>query len=84
MIKSGLQTMALRKTTTSVRTYAIKHFPETDSNKVLVLDNPQKYILKEKRRTVHSFVYRIWGIYSLEQIGYLVIDIDRSYFSVVL
>ena len=53
----------------------------TEKNKVLVLDNPQEYIKKEKRRTVHSFVYRIWGIYSLEQIGYLVVDVDRSYFN---
>ena len=52
----------------------------TDKNKVLVLDNTQKYLAKEKRRTVHSFVYRIWGITSLEQIGYLVVDVDRTYF----
>ncbi len=57
-----------------------KAISSSEENKVLVLDNPQNYIAKERRRTVHSYVYRIWDVYSLEQIGYLVIDVDRSYF----
>ncbi|MFW5983066.1 MAG: cache domain-containing sensor histidine kinase [bacterium] len=53
---------------------------ESDRKKVLVLDNPQNYIAQGQRSTVHSFVYTITDIYTLEPIGYLVIDVDRSYF----
>lgn len=49
-------------------------------NKVMVYENQQMYLAERERKSVSSIVYEIWNVYTLETIGYLLIDIDPSFF----
>ncbi len=51
----------------------------TPKNKIIVYDNHQRYLAERERKTVSSLAYKIWNVYTLEQIGYLLIDIDMDF-----
>jgi two-component system, sensor histidine kinase YesM len=48
-------------------------------NKIIVYDNQQRYLAPSERRIVSTIAYKIWHVYTLENIGYLLIDIDMQY-----
>jgi hypothetical protein len=48
-------------------------------NKIMVYDNQQRYLAQAERRKVSTIAYKIWNVYTLENIGYLLIDIDMQY-----
>ncbi len=47
-------------------------------NRLMVYGNRQLYLAARERKPVVSVSYRIWNIYSLDTIGYLLIDIEQN------
>lgn len=51
----------------------------SQQNRMMVYGNRQMYLAQRERKPVVSVAYRIWNVYSLETIGYLLIDIDQDF-----
>ena len=52
----------------------------TDSLKVIVLDNPQNYFMESDRKLVHTLVYKVKSMYTQDNLGYILMDINKDQF----
>jgi two-component system, sensor histidine kinase YesM len=53
---------------------------QSSLNSVVITENVQKYFLPRSRRDVVTFAFRIISLGELEPIGYLLVDVNKSYF----
>lgn len=52
----------------------------SDERRIILLDNPQNYYAENDRRPVYTMIYKIHSVFTLDVIGYVLMDIDKSQF----